>query len=241
MNKTVLIIKRETSKSFRENPRRVPLMAGFLLKIDVEIAHNIDRNIFVMQRDVISSYSQEERDTFYSIASVGEMEWIPSGAPDLDGVNFFRTDSLELMFESKKDLEDSWGKISSEVYALAESNDISINTEPDLYAIYPSDSIYRYYGNTESDPSASEILNLSSSLEYGSDLEIIDTFNGDKHFSIAQPEYLGDKKLFIDNVLASYSRTGITLNNKYGVEIPYFLYTTTEPVPTGLHKIKFSK
>jgi hypothetical protein len=239
MEKTVLILKRETSKSLRQDPKTVLSLSGYLLKIGVEIAHNIDRNIFVMQRDVLSSYSQEQLDTFYSIASVGELEWIPVGSPDSNASNFFRTDYIELMFESVKDLEDSWRKISGEVFALAESNDLSINTEPDMYAIYPTDSINIYYGNTVSSPSSSEIINLSNTSMYVEDLDIVDTFNGLTYFTIAVPIYSKDRKFFIDNVLALHNENDITLTNKYGASIPYKIYTTIEPVPSGLHTILF--
>lgn len=239
MQKTVLIIKRETSNSNRIDSGKLLQLAGFLLKVSVDVAHNIDRNIFVMQRDVSSSYSQNELDTFYSVASVGELEWIPANHPDPSGTSFFRTDTIELMFESKKELEDSWRKISSEVFSLAESNDLSINIEPDLIASYPSDAISLYYGVTNSTPSATEISGLTNLPTPIQDLKHIDTFDGDSYFTVAIPIYTKDRNFYIDNTLALSVKSDMTITNKYDVPIPYKVYTTTDEVPPGLHTITF--
>ena len=47
--------------------------------------------------------------------SVGELEWIPVNAPNPNLPNFFRTSSVELMFESPLELENAWSSISEEV------------------------------------------------------------------------------------------------------------------------------
>jgi hypothetical protein len=239
MLKTVLILKRETSNSVKIDTKMLPGLAGFLLKINVDIAHNIDRNIFVMQRDISSSYSQQQVDTFYSVASVGEMEWIPINDPDPNESNFFRIDSIELMFESKKDLEDSWKKISSEVFTLAESNDLSINTEPDLIASYPPDATSLYYGETIDLPDESDILNLSTIEFYSDGFNKVDTFSGENYFTVAVPIYTSNKNIFIDNVLALSNQNDITLVNKYGASIVYKIYTTKEKISSGTHIITF--
>ena len=241
MQKTVLILKRDTSESFRKEDRSLSELAGYLLKVKVEVSHNIDANIFVMHRDVISDYAQPSIDTFYSIASVGEMEWIPAGSPDDFSTNFFRISEIELMFESKKELELGWEKISKEVYALAEANDLSLETRTDLYATYPLDALYKYYGPTDSIPSVDEIDNLQKDLEYAKDLKIFDEFSGSTYYSIVVPEYLRGGKIYVDNNLVSFSKNDINLITRYGANVLYTIYTTDEFIPSGFHNVKYTK
>ncbi len=242
MQKTVLILKRETSDSFRQETAPKTSLAGYLLKVKVEIAHNINKNIFVMQRDISSNYSQPAIDTFYSIASVGEMEWIPENSPDSFSSNFFRTDNIELMFESKKELEIGWEKISKEVYSLAEANDLSIETKTDLYATYPNDAFYRYYGVSQQQTlNESDILNLYKDLEYAKNVDIFDEFTGNTYFAVAIPSFLGDHIFYVDNNLVSFSKSDINLTTKYGADVMYTIYITDDFIPAGIHNIKLKK
>ena len=146
---TFIILKRETSRSLTKLPATPTAFAGFLLKVTVDIYNNISPKIFVMQRDVDSAYVDGVLDTFYSIVSVGELDLIPEDEPEVGGTQFFRTDSIELMFESVEDLEAGWKKIKFDVAALSKANDDSLTVDATSYSAFPVGAIPRYYGKHE--------------------------------------------------------------------------------------------
>lgn len=240
MKKTVLRLKRETSNSLRQVDLPIPNLGAYLMTVSVESAFNIDSEVFVMQRDVQSSYVDGYVDTFYSIASVGELAFLPIGAPSLDSTNFFRVSSVEMMFETPKDLETAWQKISAEVLALAEANDLSINTVADIVAIYPSDAFLRYYGASLNPPNAQQIQALTSDSEYSNKLSTVLNFGAGSYFTFAYPGSLGSGELKIDEVAVGVNISSINLTTKYEQIIPYKVYTTQNQLTVGLHTIKFS-
>lgn len=246
---TVIILKRETSKSYQDALtsetgiyKTTSGMTGFLLKINVQVHHNIDENIFVMQRDLDSQYSQDPVDTFYSIASVGELEHIPADAPDADSTNFFRTDSIELMFESPKELETAWAKISSEVFSLAEDNDASINTSMDVFASYPTDAINFFFGPVKNaTPVESDILLLSSEKTNYFKTYSFNNQDSDNYFVFCYPSFLPESKVYINGVLTACNYSLIDITSKYGLQIECRLYTTSSHLTNGLLNIELRK
>lgn len=241
MNKTVLRLKRETSDSLKADKHVVSAYAGYLLKITVDSAYNIQPEIFVMQRDVYSPYAEEYTDTFYSIASVGELEFLPVNAPSPESTNFYRTSAVELMFETLNDLEVAWNKISSEVLALAEANDLSINMTPDLVAIYPSDAFVRYYGPSVASPTQDDVKLLASDSTYSQAISTTINFAGDKYFTIAYPASLGTGSLKVDGTDTDVTLSEINLTTKYLQVVPYNVYTTNDPISDGDRVVTFSK
>ena len=240
MNKTVLRLRRETSQSLKTDKHIVTPYAGYLLKITVESAHNIYPEIFVMQRDVYTPYSGEYTDTFYSIASVAELEFLPVGAPTPESTNFYRTSTVELMFETPIELEESWQKISAEVLYLAEANDLSINLESDIIATYPLDAFLRYYGPSVETPVSDDIKLLSQDSVYSLALNKEFEFNDNKHFTFAYPAQLGVGYLSVDGAACGTSSSDLNITTQYNQIVPYKVYTTIEPLSDGLHLIKFS-
>jgi len=246
---TVIILKRETSKSYQNALTRqagiyksVSAMTGFLLKISVNINHNIDKNIFVMQRDVDSQYSVDPIDTFYSVASVGELEHIPIGAPDPNSTNFFRTDNIELMFESPKELENAWTKISSEVFSLAEDNDSSINTSMDVFASYPVDAINLLFGITKiANPNESDILLLTpEKSDFFKQYKIHNTAL-DNYYVFCYPSFLPEAEVYVNGNLTACNYSLIDITSKYGLQIECRLYTTSSVLTNGLLNIELRK
>jgi len=246
---TVIILKRETSKSYQNATTSQPgmykaisAMTGFLLKINVSINHNIDENIFVMQRDLDSEYSVGPIDTFYSIASVGELEHIPIGAPNVNSTNFFRTDNIELMFESPKDLEMAWAKISSEVFSLAEQNDASINTSSDVFASYPVDAINLFFGTVkQTTVDESDILLLSSeNSEFFKNYQLNNQDN-DNYFIFCYPSFFPEAEIYVNNALKPSNYSLINITSKYGLQIQHRLYRTSSPLLNGLLNIELRK
>lgn len=105
-----------------------PEYSGNLLTMEVTEAVNIGTAIFVWHRDVESEFSPENIALFYSIASVAQMDMLPVGPGNMDEP-FFRTSSLELVFETPKDLETALSSIRSEIIKLQRANDVMINGE----------------------------------------------------------------------------------------------------------------
>lgn len=246
---TVIILKRETSKSYQNATTGQPGMykaingmTGFLLKISVSINHNINKNIFVMQRDVDSQYSTDPIDTFYSIASVGELEHIPILAPDPNSTNFFRTDNIELMFESPKELENAWTKISSEVFSLAEDNDASINTSMDVFASYPIDAINLLFGTTKiANPNESHILLLNTeNSEFFKNYELNNQDN-DNYYVFCYPSFLPQAEVYVNGNLTPCNYSLVDITSKYGLQIECRLYTTSSVLVNGLLNIELRK
>lgn len=240
MPQTVLRLKRETSDSFRSRNIAPGALSGYTLKISVDSAYNIDPNIFVFQRDVATPYAGEYTDTFYSIASVGELEFLPSGAPSAESTNFYRSDSVALVFETPSELESAWEKISGEVLSLAESNDLSTSTSVDAVAIYPADAFLRYYGPTSGSPTEQQIEALASDTTYSSALSAAGIeFVNSRHFSFAFPASMGAGSLFVDGVETPCSLVEATFTTRYSQPVPYKIYTTEDPVADGVHTVSF--
>lgn len=238
---TVLRLKREISESAGPGQKAAGGYAGYLLKVTVDSAHNIVPEIFVMQRDVYTPYAGEYTDTFYSIASVAELEFLPAGAPTPDSTNFYRTSVIELMFESLNELEGAWSTISGEVLLLAEANDLSINVIPDLVAIYPEDAFLRYYGTSDASPTVGEIQLLQNDNVYSAKLSVSLDFAGSSHFVFAYPSSVGTGALELDGIATDVTLSTANMVTKYGQTVPYNIYVTDGPVADGAHLVTFSQ
>ena len=210
---TFIILKRETSRSLTKLPATPTAFSGYLLKITADIVNDISPKIFVMQRDVASAYVDGVLDTFYSVVSVGELSLIPEDEPEEDGNNFFRTDTIELMFESLADLEVGWNKIRFDVAALSKANDDSLIIDATSYEPFPAGSIPRYYGKSE------EVLITESGIT-GALVEN-DTYSSEALFNAA---------ISVDSYL--YFVLHATLGESHvvsfkGVEVPTTVTATT--------------
>jgi len=146
--KTTIVLKKEITKNLPNAYNQKPVaFVGYKLVIEVAESYNIDSEIFVFQRDVTSKYIERGvLDTFYSIASVAEIGFLPVGAPDVNGTNFFRESKIELVFETINEAEDAWKKISFEVNELSIANDYTLDLTPEEYISYPNASMRKLYG-----------------------------------------------------------------------------------------------
>jgi hypothetical protein len=234
MKNTYIILKKETSRSLREQPGLPTAFAGFLLKISVDEVNDITDHIFVMQRDVNSNYVDDVLDSFYSVASVGEIELIPEDNPDENGTNFFRTNSIELMFQSAKELEDAWTKIKSDVSALAIANDASFDIDNVTIHSFPPNRIPRFYGkSSDSNIDASSIkLSLNKDFESSSTLSVSETlFAGDYFYVCLHTSFGNDMSIHLDGVQIDTVVTTVSLEIFDGVSVNYNLFRTANPMP----------
>ena len=248
MNRTVIRLKRETSKSLYSSDNNG--LVGYLMKIYVENYHNIDPYIFVMQRDIGGKYSQESLDTFYSIASVGELEFLSINDPNELYSNFYRTNQIELMFETPQELEKAWESISSEVRSLVEANDLSINTSPDVIASYPLDAFLRYFGTSALDTPTEAMINtlgsdsgysLESSIQGSVSLAEDITLTQEEYYYFASTDLNVSPKIVVDANTQTLQTFNVSLTNKYGLTIPYKVFRTQNKLTVALHTVSVSR
>ena len=229
MNKTLIFLKRETSLSAEKAPVNTTAFSGFLLRLSTE-AYNISPKVFVMQRDVSSNYVDNISDHFYSIASVAEMEFIPEDAPDVNNTNFYRTDKVDLVFETPKELEDGYQKIRFEVSALAIANDDTYTVTHESWEPFPSDAIQRYYGVSQYILTTNQIKDAlfsdstySSSLNFSADITDIP-----QYIYFVLHRNLGETHTIkMDSIELPLTSSEIVLDTTYGLSQPYRVFRTT--------------
>jgi hypothetical protein len=237
-NKTYILLKKETSLSLIAPPQTATAFEGFLLKIEVSKSHKISPKVFVMQRDVDSNYIAEGvTDNFFSVASVGEIEWIPEDSPNSNSTNFYRTDKIELVFESREDLDQAWKKIKFDVVALAKANDVTYEIAEETFVPFPEDSLPMYYGTSHADLVTSELVSsLSENPNYGTEFEFPFVMEVNSHIYVAVHKTLGQElKIRTGTILREMEVSLIELPAKYssGVE-EYYLYKTLQKVVAPL-------
>jgi hypothetical protein len=229
--KTQIRLKRETSLSLVSPPNTATAFEGFLLKIEVEKAYKISPKIFVMQRDVNSGYIADGvLDSFFSVASVGELEWIPEDAPVKNGTNFYRTNSIELVFESREDLESGWKKIKADVYALAKANDVTFEVAEELLFPFPEDSLPMYYGTSHLSLSGlSAIQSLSKNPVYTSEYQFSFVAEVATYVYFAVHRSLGQElNVRVNGSITSMTKTLVEVPAIYGGgNDEYYLYKSS--------------
>jgi hypothetical protein len=94
---------------------------GYLLKLEIVDACDVDENIFVFQR--IPSASGGHQDTFSNIASPTDLDVYPVSAPDPGGV-FFRRSAVDLVFRSRSLLTTAADKIITDVQQMLQALDV---------------------------------------------------------------------------------------------------------------------
>ena len=242
MDRTVIRLKRETSKSLYSSDNNG--LVGYLMKIHVENYHNIDPHIFVMQRDIGGKYSQEPLDTFYSIASVGELELLSINDPNELYSNFYRTNQIELMFETPQELEKAWESISSEVRSLVEANDLSINTSPDVIASYPLDAFLRYFGTSALDtPTEAMIKNLGSDSGYSLESSIQESIDltQQEYYYFVSTDLNVSPKIVVDGNTQTLQTFNVSVTNKYGLTTTHKVFRTQNKLTAALHTVSVSR
>ena len=102
------------------------LYQSYLMRVEVIAAEEVSDKIFIMQRS-LSPATQDEPlpdpiDRFSSIASPVDLEQSPEDAPDLEHeIPFYRTKSVDLLFRSLMELQDTWTDIQEDVRGLIDA------------------------------------------------------------------------------------------------------------------------
>jgi len=105
---------------------------GYRFTLEVLEAVGLPLEIFVYQRKPIISNTAYE-DAFVNIASPGDLEEYPVGAPACAAKPFFRLSVVDLVFRSISLAEDAWTAIQGDIDQLIETmkfmNNLSVEEE----------------------------------------------------------------------------------------------------------------
>ena len=106
------------------------LFQAYLMRVEVIAAEDVSDKIFVMQRSlsavVDGAPPPDPIDRFVSVADPVDLEQYPEDAPDLEHeIPFYRTNSVDLLFRSLVELQDTWTDIQEDVQGMIDA----LNTE----------------------------------------------------------------------------------------------------------------
>lgn len=119
-------------------------MAGYRVTFHVTEGDNIDTRIFIFQREVATNDDAAFTDTFYSVASVSQLESVPT-APTGD-IPFYRASTVSLVFPNLADFRKYTDHLVALIDKLREANDIVINMLASETSATPDNTLARYWG-----------------------------------------------------------------------------------------------
>mgnify|MGYP000597036515 CR=1 FL=1 len=106
-------------------------LSAFRLRVEVELTHGIEPQIFVYRRDLANPYTGDVLDTFFTIASPVDMAEYPSEEPDPQkAYPFFRKRFVELDFRSTALADEAWRLIVEEATTLVHALNRLEDLEP---------------------------------------------------------------------------------------------------------------
>jgi len=128
---------------------------GFRLDISVDSAVGVSPAIFVYRRLPTYPGSSSSEDRFEAIASPVDLEEYPEDAPNPADSQWFRRNSVSLLFRSMDVLTDTWAKIQDDIDLLVDTLN-AIDT-------VDSETSYTAQAGSEAAPSSSSSSSSSSS------------------------------------------------------------------------------
>ena len=132
---------------------------GYLMKVIVTEAVNVDKEILVFQR------FPPANDVFRNIASPADLQEYPIGSP-IDNIPFFRLSEVRLVFRNITLADDAWTKIKAEVSSLVDTlssfSDLSL-VEIVEFGTAPLSSSSSTSSHSSRPSSSSSVAPLSSS------------------------------------------------------------------------------
>lgn len=243
MPQTVIILSKTQSASIEEIS---PGMSGYRVDLEVVQATNIDPKIFIFHREVLSLGAIPEsgepyEDTFYSVASVPELESLPE-APTTPAP-FYRKNSVSLVFSSISDLNEGVVTILDMIERLKAANDLTTNLGVSELIGFPPTALSRFWGITTETSITDEILLAGSSdLLYSIPLGAsIANTAGPRYVYFAIPASLEAITEFriggdlVDTVLQTRD-----VETVGGTLVSYRIYRTEDAVPTGTIVLEIS-
>lgn len=223
--KTTIVYTKERSIS-----RNVPATGqdGFRIVLTVNEATNIDKKIFVLHREVLTSAEENAwSDTFYTVASISDMNDIPDAPKDMEG--FYRVDSIDLVFRSKEDFDAGVQKIETMVGRLVAANDRVINLDPasELVGV-PESAIWRYWGpSVATSLTDEEIQSLLHEPAPTAAFSKEFTTDGPRYLYVVYRAELGVKNFTLNGVTVDMTAITRDFVNEDGHQHSYLIYRTT--------------
>lgn len=229
---TTIVLSKTVSDSVT-NP--APRPSGYRLDLSVSEAVNIINKIFVMQREIQSPSSTDYENTFYSVASVADLEELP--LVPTTGRPFYLTNSISLIFRTMNELQQYAAEIENLVQLLAKDNDLVINSgDPTMLGFPRGHTLMRYYGLLQTTTATDENLrSMRQDEEYNRDLDVEFTSDAPHYIYFAYRNELGAPTEFrvdgVDEVPVLVTRNVIS---DRGYSHSYRIYRSTNTF-VGLH------
>ena len=201
---------------------------GFRVVLTVNEATNIDKKIFVLHREVLTSAEENAwSDTFYTVASISDMEDIPDAPQDMEG--FYRVDSIDLIFRSKQDFDAGLKKIETMIGRLVAANDRVINLEPTPEIVgIPESAVWRYWGQSVATSlTDEEIQDLLHEPAPTADFSKEFTTDGPRYLYVAYRAELDVKSFTLNGTPVDMTVTTRDFVNEDGHQHSYLIYRTT--------------
>lgn len=137
------IVYRKTESDSLERPGNG--LSGYRVDLEITEVLNITDAIFIMQREVPNpDLPDTYEDTFYSVASVAQLESVGT-VPSLDNP-FYRVNAISLVFPNPEELKLYTDRIILLIGKLQKANDALINMQDPTTGAFPSDTLARYWG-----------------------------------------------------------------------------------------------
>jgi hypothetical protein len=108
----------------------LPNLAGYRLRVSVTGASGMSGKPFVFQAALPNATASGPADTFYTVASAGQLAALPADAP-ASGQPFYRLAALDLVFESEETLREAQASIEFMLAALVRAvNELAAQASP---------------------------------------------------------------------------------------------------------------
>jgi len=229
---TTLVVTKTVSDSVVNPPGRP---SGYRVDMTVSEATNITDKIFVMQRELQTPNSSDYVNTFYSVASVADLEELP--LVPTNGQPFYLTNAISLIFRTIGELEKYVEDIKGLVELLAKDNDRVINSGTPVLVGFPRNkTLLRYFG-TFSSPTITdaELRLMFQDEEYNRELDYEFSSDTQRYIYFAYRDELGAPTEFkVDGVVAPVTLVQRAVVSDRGYSHAYRIYRTTNTF-MGLH------
>jgi len=224
MLKTTIVWNIQQSASTTQMPGG---MSGFQWSITVTEVSNITPNIFVLHREVVSAQGPDYADTFYSVASVADLENIPDAPSQACG--FYRTNTISLIFRNLEELKEGSQAILLLVGRLIQANDLAINMLSPEQESSPASALYRYWGlSTDASTTDAEIQAFNN--EFTTTRPVTKIFNTEgtpSYLYVCYRADLGTGSFTLNSTTVAMTLVTRAFVNTDGHSALYNIYRTT--------------
>lgn len=91
---------------------------GQYMEVEITAAVDVDKEIFVFQREMMNPETQATGDFFSNVCSVTDLQELPVTAPTDNSQNMFRLAKVCAFFRSRYELEETWNFVMQDINEL---------------------------------------------------------------------------------------------------------------------------